>query len=49
MGDNAQIVCCPFCNEQGFDLVGLKHHLLNGWCAVSNKTESVEAERKVGE
>jgi len=23
---------CPFCNEKDFDLIGLKHHLLSGYC-----------------
>ena len=25
-------VICPFCGEGDFDLVGLKMHLLRGWC-----------------
>lgn len=25
-------VVCPFCEEDGFDLIGLKLHFLNGWC-----------------
>jgi len=29
---------CPFCAEGGFDLVGLKGHLLRGWCDKFNKT-----------
>jgi hypothetical protein len=23
---------CPFCDEGGFDAIGLKAHLLRGWC-----------------
>ena len=23
---------CPFCNDDDFDLIGLKIHLKNGWC-----------------
>ena len=23
---------CPFCWDSGFDLLGLKLHLENGWC-----------------
>jgi hypothetical protein len=23
---------CPFCNTDDFDLAGMKHHLLSGWC-----------------
>lgn len=25
-------VVCPFCKEDDFDLIGLKMHLVNGWC-----------------
>ena len=28
---------CPFCAEGEFDLVGLKGHLLRGWCDKFNK------------
>jgi hypothetical protein len=27
---------CPFCNEQGFDAIGLKLHLQSGWCEAFN-------------
>lgn len=27
-------VKCPFCNEDDFDEIGLKRHLLLGWCPV---------------
>lgn len=27
-------VSCPFCNDTGFDLIGLKGHLSRGWCEV---------------
>lgn len=30
---------CPFCDEQGFDLIGLKSHLQNGDC---EKLENLE-------
>jgi len=23
---------CPFCNDDDYDLIGLKMHLLRGWC-----------------
>ena len=26
------LISCPFCKEHGFDMVGLKHHIMNGWC-----------------
>ncbi len=28
---------CPFCNEDDFDLLGLKSHLLNGDCEPFNR------------
>ncbi len=30
---------CPFCDEEDFDLPGLKSHLDNGDCEVFNSTE----------
>ncbi len=27
-----QFLDCPFCESHDFDLLGLKIHLLNGWC-----------------
>jgi hypothetical protein len=30
-------VACPFCGEPGFDLIGLKLHLLNQWCDEFNE------------
>lgn len=32
-------ISCPFCYEDDFDLIGLKIHLLNGWCDVFNETK----------
>lgn len=32
-------VTCPFCSEEGFDIVGLKNHLLNEGCEEFNNTE----------
>lgn len=29
-------IYCPFCYEDDFDLIGLKIHLINGWCDVFN-------------
>jgi hypothetical protein len=31
---------CPFCNEDDFDDIGLKSHLLSGWCDVFEKLPS---------
>ena len=42
-------IICPFCKDDGFDLVGLKHHLNIGWCEVYNNTltdEEDDEERK---
>ena len=36
---------CPFCHEDDFDEIGLKRHLLSGWCEVFNNTISTEEER----
>ena len=33
---------CPFCQEHGFDAVGLKHHLTSGHCEPFNATEGIE-------
>jgi hypothetical protein len=30
---------CPFCGEEGFDLIGLKGHLENGSCEKYNELE----------
>jgi hypothetical protein len=35
---------CPFCGDRGFDLVGLKGHLLNS-CEVFDETETPLQER----
>lgn len=35
---------CPFCNEQDFDLVGLKTHLTKGYCETYENTLSFEEE-----
>lgn len=29
---------CPFCDEDGFDLLGLKLHLMRGYCDMYNNT-----------
>lgn len=33
------LVCCPFCAEDGYDLIGLKWHL-SGRCDAFNATKS---------
>lgn len=42
MSDPNNDVSCPFCGETGFDLVGLKSHLVNGDCAQWNETQTPE-------
>ena len=37
LADDSDVVC-PFCGECDFDLVGLKMHLLRGWCDKFNET-----------
>ena len=32
-------VCCPFCGEEDFDLIGLKSHLQHGDCEPFENTE----------
>lgn len=32
---------CPFCKDKGMDLVGLKHHILTGYCEGYEKTMTV--------
>lgn len=36
---------CPFCNENEFDLPGLKMHLEYGWC---DKYNALEMPSRVG-
>ena len=33
-------VSCPFCKEEGFDLIGLKSHLEHGDCEIYNETKT---------
>jgi hypothetical protein len=35
-------ISCPFCKDTGFDLAGLKSHLLKGDCVVFNNTANFE-------
>lgn len=36
---------CPFCNDDDFDEVGLKNHLVSGHCEQYNCVMSLEEER----
>lgn len=40
-GQTKSLILCPFCGETDFDLIGLKKHLLAGWCEVFNATEDL--------
>ena len=33
---------CSFCADTGFDVPGLKHHLLSGYCEVFESTPSLD-------
>lgn len=35
--NDKEYISCPFCGEDDFDLLGLKHHLSYGWCDVYNE------------
>lgn len=37
-------IICPFCKEKGYDLIGLKYHLLQGYCKVFNSVITPEEE-----
>ena len=37
--ESTVIVACPFCEENGFDLKGLKMHITYGWCDAFTKIE----------
>jgi len=38
----SDIVRCPFCGEDGFDLVGLKSHLLEEDCYQFNRIDKIQ-------
>lgn len=38
---------CPFCKKGEFDAIGLKAHLLNGWCESFNNVMSLEEEKRL--
>ncbi len=37
---DVQYIECPFCGEKDFDLIGLKYHLVIGYCHIFNDTNS---------
>ena len=40
--EDCDLMSCPFCGEDDFDLVGLKSHLVHGDCDEFNKTENIK-------
>jgi len=38
-------VSCPFCHEEGFDLIGLKNHFDNN-CPKKDEIETIEEEHR---
>ena len=42
----ASNIICPFCGEDGFDLIGLKHHLEN-YCESYKSTLSIDEEKQI--
>ena len=41
--ESSQNIICPFCLEKDFDLIGLKHHLVNRFCVEFNQTKNIVA------
>lgn len=39
---NEQFIPCPFCKDDDFDLIGLKEHLISGWCDEFNDIEGID-------
>lgn len=39
-------IACPFCGEQDFDAVGLKHHLRAGHCDQYEHTPGIDEARE---
>jgi len=37
-------ITCPFCGDEGFDLIGLKDHFEKGHCEEYNETMTPEEE-----
>jgi hypothetical protein len=33
---------CPFCNDDDFDAIGLKIHLIRGWCDAFEKVPTID-------
>lgn len=40
MSQNKVYYKCPFCNDDDFDLIGLKHHLLH-YCEIFQSLEEM--------
>ncbi len=42
----SELITCPFCKEGEFDLIGLRHHLMCGYCQVFEATLTVDQARE---
>lgn len=38
--DYVEYMVCPFCKDTDFDMVGLKIHLLSGYCEIFDLVET---------
>lgn len=43
------MITCPFCNEDGFDLIGLRIHLVMCYCDAYNNTPMSDPPKQSGE
>ena len=40
------LIKCPFCGEDDFDLIGLKTHLTSNFCEDFKNVKTIEEDRK---
>jgi 4-hydroxy-3-methylbut-2-en-1-yl diphosphate synthase IspG/GcpE len=40
-----KLIKCPFCGEDDFDLIGLKHHLEREWCEIYNELPATDEQK----
>lgn len=43
--ETVDTMLCPFCKDDGFDLVGVRNHIIKGYCEVLNSIETIKQER----
>ena len=41
---SSESITCPFCNENGFDKIGLKYHFDMGYCKEYSDTLTIQEE-----